>query len=279
MYHSRKRYLEKCWICGNTADSDEHKFKRSDIVKAYGKGQYVEKGEFQPMLINIRNSYISGSNDKKITIRNVLCQKCNNHLSQPFDTSYEKFSNYISNHIDLIQESNKIDFQDIYGGEWPDQIINLYKYFIKIFGCRLSKEGIKISKNVIEFLTSKNDKLKHMKFRFAIKPDIVNLQNFGERGYHHLYFGGLEWVGVSEKETETIFSWFTNYGISIYWVYNLSIESGNKYQPFLFQKEELVEVQQSEHLPKEKTTINGLVDFIEGESYNKIDLINSILFD
>ena len=28
---------EKCWICGELADSKEHKFKASDIKKAFGK--------------------------------------------------------------------------------------------------------------------------------------------------------------------------------------------------------------------------------------------------
>jgi hypothetical protein len=30
-----------CWWCGNTADSREHRFKRTDIEREFGRGPYL----------------------------------------------------------------------------------------------------------------------------------------------------------------------------------------------------------------------------------------------
>lgn len=39
-----------CWICNiNIADTAEHALKKTDIVRAYGKGSYHNLGENQPI--------------------------------------------------------------------------------------------------------------------------------------------------------------------------------------------------------------------------------------
>ncbi len=38
MYLNTKTYDRRCWICAEIANSDEHKFKKSDMISRYGKG-------------------------------------------------------------------------------------------------------------------------------------------------------------------------------------------------------------------------------------------------
>ncbi len=32
--------MSNCWICNSPADSAEHKFKKTDLIRLYGRGPY-----------------------------------------------------------------------------------------------------------------------------------------------------------------------------------------------------------------------------------------------
>lgn len=78
----------KCWICGKPADSAEHRIKKSDLVALYGSGPY--KGADALMLIRgEKETPIQGPNSKHVKYEKIICCKCNNEFTQPFDLAYE----------------------------------------------------------------------------------------------------------------------------------------------------------------------------------------------
>ncbi len=50
--------IKKCWICADIANSKEHKIKKSDIIKKYGKGNY--RGDNEVCIISDRENFQSG---------------------------------------------------------------------------------------------------------------------------------------------------------------------------------------------------------------------------
>jgi hypothetical protein len=79
--------MKNCWICGNVADSEEHKFKASDLKRFHGKKMdaYYVSGE----AIKI-DSY----KDKVLKFPKVICINCNNTLTGPHDDAYDKFVDF-----------------------------------------------------------------------------------------------------------------------------------------------------------------------------------------
>lgn len=170
-----------CWICEtNIADTAEHALKKSDIVRKYGKGSYKNLGDKQP--IHFKDGKITklqGANSDVIKNPKDLCKQCNNSLTQPFDRAYDKFIEYIINNFESILESRFIDFEDIYGEDFPDQQTNLFKYFIKSFGCRIyANPNFDIPNDIIKII--KND-LKHFStgLRITMSVNTKLIKEFG----------------------------------------------------------------------------------------------------
>ena len=131
-----------CWICKkNIANSKEHKFKQ-DILRerAFNSSNQNDK----PYLINLNNSrsgLVQGSNSKKVKYDNIICSVCNNQYSQLWDKAYSEFINfYIRNRCVAY-----VDFKQIFGRDYIDKFMNLYKYFVKSLGCALVSGGLDLS--------------------------------------------------------------------------------------------------------------------------------------
>ena len=83
-------YNLKCWICGNEADSREHKHKKTDVNRAFKNVPTNDKyiGVFKSGEIE---RHVQGVDSKLLKFEKVICQRCNNQSSQPHDFAYEKF--------------------------------------------------------------------------------------------------------------------------------------------------------------------------------------------
>lgn len=167
-----------CWICQtNIADTAEHALKKSDIVRKYGKGSYHNLGEKQPLHFKDgKITKLQGANSDVIKNPKDLCKQCNNTLTQPFDRAYDKFIAYLANNYKSILERRFIDFEEIYGENFPDQQTNLFKYFIKSFGCRIyANPNFNIPNDIIKII--RND-LRHfstgLKITMSVNTKLIN---------------------------------------------------------------------------------------------------------
>jgi hypothetical protein len=116
-----------CWICGSAADSDEHKYKRTDMVTRYGRSwppaaqPFVFRGDGP--------SRIQGPNSGPTLYRDMLCQPCNNSRTKPFDLAYERFSTWVLSGSSTLHERAEIDFTEVFGASYAEETVNLLCYF------------------------------------------------------------------------------------------------------------------------------------------------------
>ena len=142
----------KCWICEvREADSAEHSKKRSDIVREYGRGPY--KGDRAPIFYRKgKFTDIQGPNSGLLKFGKSLCEQCNNANTQPFDLAYDHFVDWIVKNEATVMRRRFIDFADVYGENFESFQRNLFKYFVKVFGCALCEHGHVVPTDVVNLL-------------------------------------------------------------------------------------------------------------------------------
>ncbi len=133
-----------CWICGTTADSAEHSVKRSDIFRLFGRGPYPKGKRLLKKREDGQRAIVQGPGSRHLTFENVICQACNNALTQPFDCSYDRFMDYVVAHASSVLRDRCIDLRRVFGICGRKQRQHLFKYFIKSFGCRIADAGLPV---------------------------------------------------------------------------------------------------------------------------------------
>lgn len=86
-----------CWICGNTADSREHRYKNSELKRAFPK--LSKDQDFLGIALNISfssgNAYwVKGHDENSQKYPRLICTPCNNTKTQPMDDAYEALSKW-----------------------------------------------------------------------------------------------------------------------------------------------------------------------------------------
>jgi hypothetical protein len=124
------------WCREREADSREHKFKRSDLVREHGRGElrggrtilrYGESGR--------REARSTKSDALKFTAS--LCTQCNNARSQPADRAYDRFVEWVFANEDHVLADRKVDLEAALGPAWPTEGENVLRYFVKLALCRI----------------------------------------------------------------------------------------------------------------------------------------------
>lgn len=124
-----------CWWCGSVADSKEHKYKKTDLRRMDTEGGLVwtnDRGFTE--IKSLRKS-------KEVLFGTVLCQRCNDTRSQPFDRAYDTYADFVSETLDRLWSADVIRLDQVYGDDWERQAKNLARYFGKHFGCLLADSG------------------------------------------------------------------------------------------------------------------------------------------
>jgi hypothetical protein len=144
-----------CWICGDPADSDEHKFKRSDMVTRYGTNWPPVQ---QPFIFRGDGRWIriQGPNSGQNLYRDMLCKPCNNSRTKPFDLAYERFSTWVLSNAATLCDRTEIDFGEVFGDSYPEETIKLLCYFVKSLGCRIVDAGAEPPSALRRILTTPN---------------------------------------------------------------------------------------------------------------------------
>ncbi len=100
----KRRQPGTCWWCGATANSREHKFKRSDLARMRGPKGLIwgdSTGESRAVRSDRRSSLVKFEAN--------LCSTCNNARSQPFDRAYDEFSDYAWNNSRALATREALD--------------------------------------------------------------------------------------------------------------------------------------------------------------------------
>lgn len=145
-----------CWWCGAPADSREHKFKRTDIDRAFGGGPYRDGRTLVAQAYDQRPSDATGSKSKVFKFKPMICKRCNGNRSQSFDLAYDQFMDYLFGNEPLVHSTGDVDLRHIYGQEWELKRLDLARYFVKHICCRLANVAdqrvVRLDRRLIDFL-------------------------------------------------------------------------------------------------------------------------------
>ena len=126
----------KCWICGDEADSREHLVKASDLRLFYG-----EISPKKPVFLHtedMRNIPLHSAKTNKIKTENkVLCRRCNDTRTAPYDESWSVLLKYLHSNWKLVKSNKRIRLQRVFPGRVKRNSLNIHLYFVKLFGCRI----------------------------------------------------------------------------------------------------------------------------------------------
>lgn len=124
-----------CWWCGSIADSQEHRHKASVLRRMWGdEGLYLGRSGEKPYSIR-------GPNSKAVKFSKILCRKCNNERSQPFDVAYDAYVSFIQSNANELSRAQSLDWREVYGGSWQESARFLGGYAVKNFGCWMAEAG------------------------------------------------------------------------------------------------------------------------------------------
>jgi hypothetical protein len=175
---SRRANQDRCWWCGADADSREHKLKKSDLVREFGR-------QFPEPLVRIREGReepIQGPNSTLVKFKRTMCAQCNNSRSQPFDQTYDRFVEHLRDRERHILASRSIDLRSVYGPAWEQSRDDLLRYVVKHIGCRLSENEIEVPASFRDFLDGGVQPDDELALEIEIRTDIAEMARSGFGG-------------------------------------------------------------------------------------------------
>lgn len=162
-----------CWICGDQANTSEHRIKKADLVRSYGRGPY--KGSLAP--VHVRNGLVTAIQGPRAAVVKYspsLCGPCNSTRTQAYDLAYDRFVSWVLENEETVLYKRFINFADVYGADFEESQRNLFKYFVKSFGCRLVDAGTPIPADLVALLPEKSF-CTALKLTFCVNEDILLL--------------------------------------------------------------------------------------------------------
>lgn len=213
--------MDNCWICGNIADSEEHKFKASDIKRYHGKkidAYYISGG------VTKLNSY----KDKSLKFPKVICINCNNILTRPHDDAYDQFIDFCYKSYSKILELPILNFEMIYGESWQTKKADLYRYYAKHAGCKIVTSNFKADVSDLAQFIRGGKEVNDFVLRFEQKDGVRAIMNAFNLGgeYHHLY--NSETIKWDYPLSTKFGGWLTNNYITTNWVFGKDININSK---------------------------------------------------
>ena len=251
--------MDDCWICGNIADSEEHKFKASDIKKYHGK-------KIDAFYISGTVTKLSSYKDKSLKFPKVICVNCNNVLTRPHDDAYDQFIDYCFKNNTNIVELPILNFEKIYGESWQTKKLDLFRYYAKHAGCKIVTSNVKANvSDLAKFIrggTDVNDFVLRFEQKDGVRA-IMNAFNLGGK-YHHLY--NSETIKWDYPFSIKFGGWLTNNYITANWIFgkDININSKNiflsKYEIVLISDSDFFEIDKADEQNEDKFSKLKFID-------------------
>jgi hypothetical protein len=141
------------------------------VTRAYGRGSY--QGPSAP--VHVRDGAIhqvQGPNSHRLKYSQTLCQACNTAGTQSFDRAYDGCVDWVMTNELVVLKKRHLNFEEIYGQDWEEKQRDLFKYFVKSFGCRLVDVDKMVPRDSVELL-GLNSFRTALKLSFAVNEDVL----------------------------------------------------------------------------------------------------------
>lgn len=131
-----------CWICGQPANSREHRTKASDL-----RAQFKDVSQKSPVYLHTkaRRNLQVGSIKKSSALKSEapFCHDCNTTLTAPYDRAWEKLSEYLRTTTGL-KKGSAINLSRVFPGRTKQGMLHVHLFFVKLFGCAIQELGVPI---------------------------------------------------------------------------------------------------------------------------------------
>jgi hypothetical protein len=194
----------KCWICGQPADSGEHRIKASDLRLVFG---HVSQKE--PLFLHNamqRNRPIKGIKSDVLKYDARICRVCNNQRTQPYDKAWQQLSEYLSTRPRPIRAGELVKLHKAFPGAVGERMLDVHLFFAKLFGCVIVEHKVPV--DVQSFSHAILERQPHLYLFIAFAPRVGP--------------PGKAMVGLSNLETAQLASQVT-YGVWIYYLEQFSV--------------------------------------------------------
>lgn len=124
---------EKCWICGDPADSREHRTKRSDLKSIAGTPTQAD-----PLYIHTdkrRNRRVGSLNADALKFTSRLCHYCNTTRTQELDLAWQRLSEFLRLRQPPMVAGEFIRANAIFPYNTRHRMLDVHLYIVKLFGC------------------------------------------------------------------------------------------------------------------------------------------------
>lgn len=136
-----------CWICGNIADSREHRFKASDIRLHIG--DISQSNPLYKTPEGMSSKIIGSPNAKSFKFGKTICRDCNNNKTQEHDKSWERLSEYFYEHCDMLTKKGYWRPKNVFSEQLRKSLVDTHLFFVKFFGCVAKEHQINIDYRVL----------------------------------------------------------------------------------------------------------------------------------
>lgn len=132
----------KCWICGDDANSGEHMIKASDLKSLFG--HVTQQAPLYLHTDQKRNLRVAGIKSDKLMYKSLLCSRCNNERTQPYDRAWERLSSHLRERQPPIRPEMRISLTRAFPGSVKKSMTRVHLFFLKLFGCLIAENNIPI---------------------------------------------------------------------------------------------------------------------------------------
>ena len=142
-----------------------------------------------------------------------LCGPCNSTQTQAYDLAYDRFVSWVLENEEAVLYQRFINFAEVYGADFEKSQRNLFKYFVKSFGCRLVDAEAPVPADLVALLPEKSFRTA-LKLTFCVNEDILLLP----QETRSVFLGKGDLIAWASKDAPTIHtgyswnehvSWFT----------------------------------------------------------------------
>jgi hypothetical protein len=128
-----------CWICGDPADSGEHKSKKSDLKTIFGDVSAERPIHFHDGAK--LNRKVKSLDADVLKWRKVICHHCNTTRTQPHDMAWERLHSGLRARFSTLKPGCVVRANKIFSRDTARAMLEVHLYFAKAMGCTIAMEN------------------------------------------------------------------------------------------------------------------------------------------
>lgn len=99
-----------------------------------------------------RPTRLNGPKAKPMLFPYVMCKRCNNTRSQPFDKAYDKFVQKVRDEPEYFRGLEHLTWAEVFPDDPHFGPKKLARYYMKNIACRIAELGFEVPEQIVDFM-------------------------------------------------------------------------------------------------------------------------------